>query len=301
MNYGPFEPWLQRAAMSLADYMRAFGLTPPPESVLVPALLVTLVTVLIGSGYLATLILSPARSQRDTVLIVGVSPASALAPAPGKTTLFHVLHNGHLPPYGTVPSQDTNKGTFIPSDALYTARADTEDAEHRRLSNPVKWVDFPGYARLRPLLPEQLAVARVLVFVVDASPSAFARTLRESSDLLYDILTHPVVARRATPILLFCNKKDMPSCVPASDVRSRLEAELERARKARAAALQGARNTVVSGQSVGPSDEDDDRPGLGYDNEEFNFDHIANEVVIAAGSAKLLDVSAVCNFVAEHF
>jgi Signal recognition particle receptor beta subunit len=300
MSYGPLEPHLKYAALSLANWMRSHGLTPPREPLLIPALLITILTLLLGAGFVATLFLAQPRSARDTVLIVGASPASTVSPAPGKTTLFHVLRAGHSPPFGTVPSQVANEAVFAPSAALRVADPASEEAE-RQLTAPVRWVDFPGHARLRPELADYLTTARAIIFVLDASPIAFSRTLRESGDLLYDVLTHRVVVKNATPLLLFCNKKDLPSVVPPADICARLEAEIERARKAKAAALSGAQNYVVTGPDTRSLRDDDERPALGYDNEEFKFEHIPNKVVTAAGSAKLLDVSAVCNFVAEHF
>jgi signal recognition particle receptor subunit beta len=300
MVYGPLEPHLKGIALSIASWMRTNGLSPPPESALISALLVTILTVIVGASFVATLTLFPSRNVRDAVLIVGPSPATTVAPAPGKTTLFHVLRTGHAPPFGTVPSQATNEGMFAPSASLFVADPESEEAEHP-IVGPVQWMDFPGHARLRPLLSDHLVSARAIVFVLDSSPVSFARTLRESADLLHEILTHRVVAKRATPILLFCNKSDLPSPVQPSDVRSRLEAEIERARKAKAAALAGAQNAVVSGHDAERSRDDDDLPVLGFDNEDFKFDHVRNNVTIATGSAKQRDVSAVCSFVADQF
>jgi signal recognition particle receptor subunit beta len=298
MGNTPLDRHVERAAHVLADLMRRAGLTPPPEPLLVPALLVTLITLLIGASFLSTFAFAPSRNARDTVLIVGASPSSTLAPAPGKTTLFHALRTGRAPPYGTVPSQVPNEAVF----AAKAACATDSNGSPAELFAPVKWVDFPGHARLRPQLAAYLISARIVVIAVDSSSAVFARTVRESADLLHEVLTHATVAKHVAPVLVFCNKADTLGAASPATVRTRLEAELERVRKAKSVVLAGAQNAAIAGSGMSVSaDSGGGQAFLGYENEVFNFDHVPNVVQFASGSAKMLDASCVASFVAEHF
>jgi signal recognition particle receptor subunit beta len=279
MAGGTLLPYLASAAHSLRDLLLRLNLPTPPEPLVIPAFLATLVAVVFGASLLLSLALSPARAARDAVLLLGASPPSTTAPAPGKTSLFHALRAGRAPAFGTVPTQ-------APSDAVF---------EVAGIAGAERWVDFPGHARLRPKLGRYLDAAKAVVFVVDATPAVFARTVREAADLLHDVLADAGVARARVPVLVFCNKGDVAGAVGVEDVRVRLEAEIERARKSKAAALRGAQNATVSG---GEDAEGRAVVFLGYDDEVFEFGHVGCEVQFARGSAKLLDVVAVTDFVA---
>lgn len=157
---------------------------------------------------------------------------------------------------------------------------------------PRRWVDFPGHPRLRHTLPPYLSYAKCIVFVIDSS--SFTAHARKDTELLYYILTHPVVAKNATPILMFCNKSDLPNLANIAAVQTRLEAELERAKNADTATLSSAH--------VGtPTEEEEQRAFLGYENEPFAFDHASAPVSFASGSAVKGDVQAIINFVKTSF
>lgn len=293
----PSAHYLRGAAIGLRDAMRSVGLTPPPEHMLVPALLITLLTVLLATAYIVTLLVFPSRSSRDAVLIIGASPPSTTAPAPGKTTLFHVLRTGHAPPFDTLPTQ-------VPSDGLFAIAASLgagggEAGGEAAPPAAARWIDYPGHSRLRPKMRDYVGVARGVVFVVDASAAAFSKTVREAADLLHFVLSDEGFEKSAAPVLVFCNKADTVNSVAPHDVRTRLEAELERARKAKSATLAAARNAMVEDVS-GPGGRDGgpETVFLGFEDEVFSFDHIGNKVEFAQGSAKSLDVRAVAEFVA---
>lgn len=281
--------YLEGASHALRDLLLRYGLPAPPGPLLVPALLATLLALLLGAALLLNVALAAPRPSRDAVLLLGASPPAAAAPAPGKTVLFHALRAGRAPPFGTVPTQ-------APSDAAFPVAAALSAGADRGSGGVfARWVDFPGHARLRPALKGYLDAARGLVFVVDSTPAVFARTVRETAGLIHDVLADAGVAKAATPVLVFCNKKDVPGAVAPADVRVRLEAEMERARKSKAATLAGAQNATVEG---GDARDADAAVFLGYDDEAFSFDHVSNNVRFAAGSGKTLDVGAVAEFVA---
>lgn len=280
--------------MAFAEVMTGMGLTPPPEKLLLPALLVTILTVIVGAAYAISLLFSPSHATRDSVVIIGVSPSATVTTGPGKTTLLHVVRTGHTPPMGTVPSQIANEGCFPVSCQL-------RNNGSRHAMRDIRWVDFPGHARLRSKLSDFLSTARGIVFVVDSSPTTFSRTVREAADLLHDVLKHPCVSKYATPLLVLCSKADMPGAIAPADVKRRLEAELERMRRAKVAGLAGARNAVVL-DTAGETSAFQSQDGLlGYENEDFRFEHLQNNIRFDSGSAKNAEISSVVTFVEEIF
>lgn len=68
-------------------------------------------------------------------------------------------------------------------------------------------IDVPGHASMRAKLEALLQEAAGIVFLVDAVDVTPQRT--EAADLLYEVLTHPVVVRQRLPLLIACNKADM--------------------------------------------------------------------------------------------
>lgn len=285
---------LQRAAAAAAQSMRSVGLTPPAENVLVLSVIVTSVGMLVGLVFTMSSFLSSSRSSRDSVLIIGASPPATVSAGPGKTTLLHVLRTGHPPPMGTVPSQIANDGSFVLCSSACSSGT-------RACARSIRWIDFPGHARLRPRLAHYMSAARGVIFVVDCSPLTFSRTIREAADLLHDVLKHPTLSRDATPVLVFCNKADVPGAIAPADVKRRMEAELERTRKAKVAGLGSARNAMVMDNAAESSAYLRQDVLLGYENEEFSFEHLPNDVQFVSGSAKNCDVSSIVTFVSDIF
>lgn len=272
----------QRLADALSELMLRAGITPPKDELLVRAVLASAIVFILSLAYAAFLLFSARRDKRDTVLIAGSSGADD-NPSVGKTTLFKVLRNGDPPQLTPVPSMEPNEAVFPPR----AARA----APATRAPTSVRWVDFPGHARVRPRLTEYLEQARCVVFVVDAS--RFAQDARRDAAFLYDILVHPAVERYSTPVLVFCNKSEATGAVSPAAVRARLQAELERARGTKKSGL----------AEVNADDEVEGEGGrqLGFDNVPFVFDHAHGPVSFSSGSALKNDVVGVVNFVRSSF
>ncbi len=271
-----------RLAAQLSHLMRDFGLTPPSDTVLLRAVIITLVSLVLTALFAAYALFSTiTRDPRDSVLLVGVCGESDL-PSPGKTTLFKTIRNGQPPRYACVPSMETTEDVFVPS---------THFSRGTRPDTPVRWVDIPGHPRVRtPELSKHIPRARCVVFVVDAS--TFSASARRDATLLHDVLVHEDVVKRATPVLIFCNKSDVSNAASPASVKARLQAELERARIARNASL-----TSVKGDKR----EEDQVARLGFDNTPFVFDHAFGPVSFGAGSALNKDVMPVLNFVRSSF
>lgn len=143
------------------------------------------------------------RRKRDVVLVWG--PMGA-----GKTTLFYQLLEGKVPVQGTHTSMEPNKA----------------DAKFGKLEVPL--LDFPGHGSQESQLWENHAdsVKRV-IFLLDSTDSLALE--REGAQMLYNILTRKVFAR--IPVLVACNKQDLPTAVPMDSLRLDLEKELEKLRK----------------------------------------------------------------------
>lgn len=273
---GPLRDPLSTAANLLASKLTEIGFSPPAEAALIDALIITAFFLLLS---LIVLLTPSKRDQRNAVLLVGVSGEND-APSVGKTTLFKYLRYGSLLKHGTVPSLQVNEGVFAPSASTFA---------------PCRWIDFPGHSRLRHELAKYITSAKCIIFVIDAQ--RFTAQARRDAELLYDVLTNPFVAKHGTPVLIFCNKSEMPNAAKVVMVQTRLEAELERARNANMSTLQSA---GVGDQPEATSPEEQ-RAMLGFENEPFSFDHAPSSVTFAAGSAATGAVQPILNFVASSF
>lgn len=282
---GPLRPPLVHVASAIAAKLENYGIDPPPHSSVADAMLFTLLAIIITIlSYIVTALLSK-QDRRNAVLILGISGDSD-DPAVGKTALFKSLRDGALPKHGTVPSMTVNDDIFVPHGTSQSAP-------------PLRWIDFPGHSRLRHKLRKYLAMAKCIVFVVDAQ--RFTAQARKDAELLFDVLTDPVVADSATPVLIFCNKADVQNPAKADAVQKRLEAELERARAANTSMLRSAAVAVDGSGSQDAVEAEEERVQLGYENEQFSFDHAPGPVSFASGSAATNDVEAIINFARSSF
>lgn len=280
---GPFRAPLSNIAQLIANRMETAGLKPPPIQSLEDALIVTALVFLLSFVSYLFIISNTKRDTRNAVLILGISGDND-APAVGKTALFKVLRFGQLPKHGTVPSMQVNEASFAPFGSSQSAQ-------------PLRWIDFPGHPRLRHKLPEYLKMARCVVFVIDAQ--RFTAQARKDAQLLFNVLTDPVVVRNSTPVLVFCNKSETPNSASAITVQTRLEAELERTRAASNSTLQSA--SVGTTASTFAQDGEEQRELLGYENEKFVFDHAPGPVTFASGSAMRQDIDPIINFTRSSF
>eukprot|EP00741_Cyanophora_paradoxa_P016678 tig00020934_g16107.t1 len=153
------------------------------------------------------------------VLILGAVNA-------GKTVLFHQLRDGKR--VETHTSMKENEGTFRP-------HADVDPTAERSPMKPLHIVDFPGHARVRYQLAEQLAAARAVVFVVDSEK--IIEEIRSVAEYMYDLMTDKSLrSTKRFPMLVACNKHDSVSAHSIDTVRSKLEREIEQLRRTRMAA-----------------------------------------------------------------
>jgi len=85
--------------------------------------------------------------------------------------------------------------------------------------------DLPGHERVRIQFWDSNKVgARGIVCVVDAAGGN--KAIREAAEVLYTVLTDPVVSSVGPNILIFCNKQDLPTAKGTKVIRTQLEREL---------------------------------------------------------------------------
>lgn len=169
----------------------------------------------------------PTGAKRDLVLLLGQTNA-------GKSALFFLLHGEECK---TVSSLKPNQ------DAVYVDGL------------KVDMIDYPGHNRMRNFAHELVDRAKCVVYMIDASDKPRFRDVAEN---LYELFTLKSINTFRTPILLVCNKSDLPNARVVPVVQEDLEREIERLRVSRGATLEG-------------QDEVDNF--LGIDGEAFKMDH----------------------------
>merc|ERR1719253_1528137 len=96
--------------------------------------------------------------------------------------------------------------------------------------------DFPGHQRYRGKAADILKEAKCLVYVVDAEDK---QRLKDVAEHFYELLTHQAVTDARIPILLACNKCDLPSARTEKFIIEEIEREIEQMRVSRGATLEG--------------------------------------------------------------
>ncbi|KNC52792.1 signal recognition particle receptor beta subunit [Thecamonas trahens ATCC 50062] len=183
-----------------------------PTTDLCRTYVVAAVMVVVAGQVAYSLRTSSVRRRGSCVVLLGESGT-------GKTTLFQVAvaggdssalrkchtsmeENRGLLPLEWLNAQST-AGPAAPSARRYTFRA----------ALPV--LDLPGHPSLRYKLHQAVSSAAAVVFVVDAVAAADAKVLRVTAEHLFTVMKEPAMVANATPLLVFCNKADVPSaCSP---------------------------------------------------------------------------------------
>lgn len=93
-------------------------------------------------------------------------------------------------------------------------------------------VDIPGFLRLREkCLEDNKKGCLAIVYVLDSS--SFSADARQAADYLYTLISDPYVNSHSIPILIACNKQDLPLAKTLSVIKKQLEKELGILRKAK--------------------------------------------------------------------
>uniref|UniRef100_A0A7S4Q0I1 Signal recognition particle receptor subunit beta n=1 Tax=Alexandrium monilatum TaxID=311494 RepID=A0A7S4Q0I1_9DINO len=149
---------------------------------------------------------------------------------------------------------------------------------------PLEVVDCPGHQRLRGKAAELLKDARCIIYVIDSEDK---QRMKDVAEHLYELLTHPEVLELHTPILLTCNKCDLPSARPEKFIIDEIDREIEQMRVSRAATLEG---------------QDQADSYLGVDGEKFKIlEHAPCPVQTCRISAKKVQLAPLYDFLRQQF
>ncbi|KAK4464087.1 signal recognition particle receptor beta subunit-domain-containing protein [Cladorrhinum samala] len=238
-----------------------------------------------------------------SVLLVGPSGS-------GKTALVTLFERGPASPDHPEPApthtSSSPSSTELSISPSHTYKTDLDSAAATS-TKKFLLIDTPGHPKLRSSAvlaqlrsPEasikvphsgEKAPLRAVVFLLDASTLSSDDLLPQTASYLYDVLLslqnrfHSRKGSRApasVPVLIAANKMDLFTALPASLVKSSLEAELGRIRSARSKGL------LDSGVGQDDITEDKDDGWLGGDgSEKFKFEQMMEfdvEVEIIGGN-----------------
>ncbi|KAK8126685.1 uncharacterized protein PG998_002444 [Apiospora kogelbergensis] len=279
------------AMEQLIEYIE-YILTPSSPVFIVGALIVFLVPIIVH------IFVSRATPYTNLPSIVLVGP-----PGAGKTSLQTLLERGDVAP-STHSSQ-------VPQSIELTASVD----QHLSFREAVK-DDAPGEHKKFLLATESCAtspwtaswprtVSRGIVFMLDAA--TLDENLAATANYLYEVLlalqkrvSSSKTSKAVTVInvLIAANKSDLFTALPATLVKSNLEAELGRIRKSRSKGL------LASGVGIDDVDNEENDDWLGeYGSEKFTFGQMQEfnlEVDIIGGSVSEAKVDKWWHWVSER-
>ncbi|XP_065218591.1 signal recognition particle receptor subunit beta [Planococcus citri] len=161
----------------------------------------------------------------------------------GKTVLFSNLIYNRI--VSTYTSMVENKGSY-------------KSAKHE-----IKITDIPGNERVRGrIFDEHKGFAQGILFMIDSE--GIQTELREVAELLFSVLTDPVVRSNCKEVLIVCNKQDLPLAKGTTVIQMLLEKELNMLRS-----LKGKQLDTTSNESGKKK-----RPYLGSRKKDFEFSHL---------------------------
>ncbi|KAI8899441.1 signal recognition particle receptor beta subunit-domain-containing protein [Globomyces pollinis-pini] len=152
---------------------------------------------------------------------------------------------------------------------LDTCTSITENIHHFKQNN-IYLVDLPGHEKLQFKLSNHLQSTKSLIFIIDAT--TFVKQSVKVAESLYNLLILSEVAKFSLPVVILCNKMDSLLAFKPLKIQQILESEINRLRKTRA--------SDVANQA------DIHEEFLGYENEDFLFEHIPNKVEFIGVSVK---------------
>ncbi|KAI1297313.1 Signal recognition particle receptor subunit beta [Halotydeus destructor] len=172
--------------------------------------------------------LTKKASSGDAILLVGLSDA-------GKTVMFSQLTAEQY--VETVTSMKEN------------------DSEAEIGKKRVHIIDLPGFERLQEKYWSTFkGNAKGIIFVIDSL--LFLSNIRDVADMLYTVLSDPVVTKRRIPVLIACNKQDEAKAKSSKVIQAQLEKEINNIRETRSAALSSTDGSEDGSLVLGNADRD---------------------------------------------
>ncbi|KAK8095814.1 signal recognition particle receptor beta subunit [Apiospora kogelbergensis] len=283
------------AMEQLIEYIE-YILTPSSPVFIVGALIVFLVPIIVH------IFVSRATPYTNLPSIVLVGP-----PGAGKTSLQTLLERGDVAPSthsSQVPQSIELTASVDQHLSFREAVKDDAPGEHKKFL----LVDTPGHGKLRNFAMDSLVAKdglRGIVFMLDAA--TLDENLAATANYLYEVLlalqkrvSSSKTSKAVTVInvLIAANKSDLFTALPATLVKSNLEAELGRIRKSRSKGL------LASGVGIDDVDNEENDDWLGeYGSEKFTFGQMQEfnlEVDIIGGSVSEAKVDKWWHWVSER-
>ncbi|KAG2178105.1 hypothetical protein INT43_003358 [Umbelopsis isabellina] len=207
------------------------------------------------------------KASNSTYLVLGPTDA-------GKTALFTRLRYNKRTP--TITSMKENEAILelVNDDGTPITK------------KPIQLIDVPGHERLRFRYTDFLPITRGVIFVVDST--TIGRSARSTAEYLYDVLANQHTSKSNIPILVACNKTDLFTALPTSKIQTLLEAEINRLRATKSAAVE---QQESSGETMSEY--------LGYEGQDFKFEHLENDVTLAGCSVENGDLKCVTEWIAD--
>ncbi|KAF9151655.1 hypothetical protein BGX21_005570 [Mortierella sp. AD011] len=211
-------------------------------------------------GILVNFTIGTKRNSKNTILLTGL-------PFAGKTATYYLIsHNKAVETVTSIKENETDV-------ALIEGQ------------KPIHLVDIPGHERLRFKFSEFMPIARAVMFVVDSS--TVSRQTRLLAEYLYDILGDKFAQNERIPVLIACNKSDLLTSFKKERIQTLLEAEINKLRQTRTAAL----DTQDS--------EGNENVFLGFEGKDFSFEDLENDVEFIEYSAENKDIENIKDWMAS--
>eukprot|EP01120_Amphizonella_sp_Union-15-10_P016149 TRINITY_DN8428_c0_g1_i1.p1 TRINITY_DN8428_c0_g1~~TRINITY_DN8428_c0_g1_i1.p1 ORF type:complete len:273 (-),score=34.70 TRINITY_DN8428_c0_g1_i1:32-850(-) len=184
------------------------------------------------------------KTRGNTILLLGLSDS-------GKTSLFLKFRLGKL--RNTVTSMTVNEDTFFVH-------------SERKAKQPIHFVDFPGFDRLRGESSYQkfLSQASAIIFMIDSVE--FRSQKGSIGEFIYGLFVNPTVRKRKIPFLIACNKSELVNAVDVATIKNQIESELNQVRQTQAS------------KPKGQGAEQTEEIFLGVEGTQFKFEQLPNKI-----------------------
>ncbi|CAG8525418.1 9898_t:CDS:2 [Ambispora gerdemannii] len=173
------------------------------------------------------------------------------------------------------------------NEAYITPTIEIIDEIEPLTKKPVHIVDLPGHEKLRFKFTEFAPIVRGIIFLIDSATCS--KNYRQISEYLYDIFSNKDIAKKKVSVLIACNKNDLLTALPPEKIQASLQNEINRLRATRTAALE--HQDSLS----------EDAEYLGYENEDFKFEHLENRVEFVSCSVENDKVKHLKEWIADVY
>ena len=235
------------------------------------------------------------KAVRDRFLLTGPSCS-------GKTKLYYKLIGANIT--YTVSSSDVNEtsgpvAVKVPQRILASGRVEGADQDSTFTTVSAKFVDVPGHFCFKKAIQVESTGAKAIILLLDAKEKA---KFGDAAEILYDLLGDIEVISEELPILVVCNKQDIPFAKTALQVERELVNEIEQIRKVRKASQQQEQDTANRADLDEVSD-DDQQAQSGYLESlkgKFSFEQVPNQIEFCGSSVLNDQIDDVLRFVVKH-